>query len=213
MGNRFDKQKDRLYVCLCQEHFVYQNNALIQPRTSMKYIGGQGNHQRTSIYTLKAIKAWHIESLSHRDLTAIVVKINNRETIIMSIYLDNKLKVVQQWLTKEMTFANNRGYAVIIGMDSNCHSGLYGLKTNKRGKIFKDFIGEYKVENRGKIPTFHDSIWSLIIDEMLTARLLVAVKNWRVTTNSNFSDHKTIKYELRIEQEDCQVPRLIHRTR
>ena len=71
--------------------YVYQNNALIQPNTSTKYIGGQGNHPRTAIYTSKAIKAWNIESISHRDLTAIVVKINNRETLIMSIYLDRKL--------------------------------------------------------------------------------------------------------------------------
>ena len=43
----------------------------MHPRTSIKYIGGQGNHPRTAIYMAKAIKAWHIESLSHRDLTAL----------------------------------------------------------------------------------------------------------------------------------------------
>ena len=68
VGNWIDKQKDGLYICLCQEPYVYQNNALMQPRTSMKYIGGQGNHPRTAIYTAKAIKAWHIES--HLVLTA-----------------------------------------------------------------------------------------------------------------------------------------------
>ena len=155
VGNWIDKQKDGLYICLCQEPYVYQGNALMQPHTSTKYIGGQGNHPRTAIYTSKAIKAWHIESLSHRDLTAIVVKINNRETLIMSAYLDSKLKVVQPWLTAAMTFATNRGYAIFIGMDSNCHSELYGLETNKRGEHLEDFIGQYnlKVENQGNIPT------------------------------------------------------------
>lgn len=103
----------------------------MQPRTSTKYIGGPGNYPRTAIYISQAIKAWHIETLSHRDLTAIVVKINNRETLILSVYLDYELKVVQSWLTAAMTFANHRGYAVIIGMGS-CE--LYGLETNKRGE-------------------------------------------------------------------------------
>ena len=92
VGNWIDMQKDELYICLCQEPYVYQNQALMQPSTSTKYIGGQGNHPRTTIYTSKAIKAWYIESASHRDLTAIVVRINCRETLILSIYLDRKLK-------------------------------------------------------------------------------------------------------------------------
>ena len=81
----------------------------------------------------KTIKAWFIGTISNRDLTAIVVKINNRETLILSAYLDRKLKVIQSWLTAAMTFAAHRGYTTLIGMDSNCHSKLFGLETNKRG--------------------------------------------------------------------------------
>ena len=132
VGNWIDKQKDGLYLCLCQEPYVYQNNALMQPNASMKNIGGQGNHPRTAIYTSKAIKAWFIVSISHRDLTAIVVKIYNRETLIISIYLDSKLRVIQPWLTTAMDFASNRGYAVIIGMDSNCHSKIWTRNNHER---------------------------------------------------------------------------------
>ena len=209
VGNWIDKQKDGLYICLCQEPYVYQNNALMQPRTSLKYIGGQGNHPRTAIYTSEAIKAWYIESLSHRDLTAIVVNINRRETLILSVYLDSKLKVIQPWLTAAMTFANSRGYAIIIGMDSNCHSELFGLETNKRGEQLEDFIGHYnlRVENQGKIPTFQSAIGRSIIDVTLSSKLSVSIKNWRVNTNPNFSDHNTIKYDLLVEQEDLPPTR------
>ena len=170
VGNWIDKQKDGLYVCLCQEPYVYQNKVLMQPSTSTKYIGGHGNHPRTAIYTSKAMKAWYIESISHRDLTAIVVKINNRETLIMSIYLDSKLKVIQLWLTKAMAFASHRGYAILIGMDSNYHSELYGLETNKRGEHLEDFIGQYKLKakNQGKTPTFEAAVGSSIVDITLT---------------------------------------------
>ena len=189
VGNWIDKQKDGLCICLCQEPYVYQNNALMQPRTSIKYIGGQGNHPRSAIYTARNIKAWHIESLSNRDLfliiiiisgkgmTAIVVNINNRETLILSAYLDSKLKVVQPWLTAAMSFASHRVYAIIIGVDSNCHSELFGLETNKRGKNIEDFIAQHnlRVENQGKTPTFEAAIGSSIIDITLTYRLSVSI--------------------------------------
>ena len=209
IGNWIDKQKNHPYICLCQEPYVYQNNTQMQPRTSTKYIGGQGNHPRTAIYTSKTIKAWFIETISNRDLTAIVVKINNRETLILSAYLDSKLKVIQPWLTAAMTFAAHRGYATLIGMDSNCHSELFGLETNKRGEQIEDFIGQYnlKVENQGKIPTFQSAIGSSIIDVTLTSRLSVTVQNWRVNTSPNFSDHNTIKYELTMEHQDLPPTR------
>ena len=156
--------------------------------TTHKHQIHRGTRQPPKDSILKAIKAWHIESLSHRDLTAIVVNINNHETLILSAYLDSKLKVVQPWLTAAMTFATNRRYAIIIGMDSNCHSELYGLETYKRGEHLEDFIGQcnLKVENQGNITTFQASIGSSIIDVTLTARLSVTVTNWRVSTNPNF---------------------------
>ena len=92
VSNWIDKNKNTPYVCLCQEPYVYQNNALMQPQTSQKYIGGQGCHPKTAIYTSKTIKAWFIETLSHRDLTAVVVRLNNRETLFISAYLDSKEK-------------------------------------------------------------------------------------------------------------------------
>ena len=94
-------------------------------------------------------------------------------------------------------------------MDSNCHSELYGLETNKRGEYLEEFIGQYnlKIENQGKVPTFQAAIGSSIIDATMTARISVTVKNWRVSSNPNFSDHNTIKYELIIEQEDIPPTR------
>ena len=174
----------------------------------MKYIGGQGNHPRTAIYTLKAIKSRYMGSLNHRDLTAIVVKINSRETLVPSVYLDSILIIIAYPLLVAnviagvshgcTTFATNRGYAIIISMDSNCHSEIYSLETNKRGEYLEDFTGQYnlKVESQEKIPTFQAVIVSSIIDATLTARISVMVNNCRVSTSPIFLDHNTIKYEL-----------------
>ena len=137
------------------------------------------------------------------------VKINNRETLILSVYLDTKLKVLQTWLTAAMTFATNRGYAIITGMDSNCHNELFGRGTNTKGVQLENVIGQYnqRVENQGKILTFQAAKGSSIIDVTLNARISVSVKNWRVNTNPNFLDHNTIQFELTIEQEDMSPTR------
>ena len=198
LNNWIDKHKQDNYICLCQEPYIYKANASMQPRTSSKYIGGQGSTPRTAIYTSPTIKAWFIEELSNRDITVIVIKLNKRETMIVSGYLDFEKQVIQDWLKNVMSFANNRGYAILMGLDSKCHSELYGLETNKRGEILEDFIGEHKlkVENQGKTPTYQSSRGRSIIDITLTAKLAVTVKNWRVDTSINFSDHNTIKYEI-----------------
>ena len=209
VGNWIDKNKSNPYICLCQEPYVYQNNAQMQPHTSQKYIGGQGNHPRTAIYTSKTIQAWFIESLSNRDMTAIVVRINSRETLVLSAYLDYKEKVIQPWLTSAMAFAKHRGYAILIGMDSNCHSELYGLETNKRGEYLEDFIGQHnlKVENQGKVPTYQSAIGRSIIDITLSSKLSTSILNWRVNQSPNFSDHNTIKFEMSVDLEDIPPTR------
>ena len=202
ISNWIDKHRKETYICLCQEPYVYNNNAQMQPRTSSKYIGGQGLTPRTAIYTSTNIKAWFIEALSNRDATVIVVNINKRETMIVSAYLDYKEPVVQPWLTKIMDFAKHRGYAMLIGLDSNCHSELFGHETNKRGEHLEDFIGQYKltIENQGKLPTFQLSLGSSIIDITLSTRLSVTIRNWRVKEGINFSDHNTIKYEQKLSK-------------
>ena len=96
MGNWIDKHKGDTYICLCQEPDVYQNKALMQPRASKNYIGGNGNIPRTAIYTSKNIEARYIGELSNRDVTEIVVKINGRQTLILSCYLDRNEDVIKR---------------------------------------------------------------------------------------------------------------------
>ena len=96
MGNWIDKHKGDTYICLCQEPDVYQNEAAMQPRASKKYIGGNGNIPRTVIYTSKIIEAWYIGELSNRNVTEMVFKLNGRETLIISCYLDRNEDVIER---------------------------------------------------------------------------------------------------------------------
>ena len=203
INNWIDWQGNNRYMCLVQEPYIYQRVASNQPRTANKFIGGQTDSPRSAIYLSKHIDAWYIEELSNRDATVIVVKINNRQTLIASIYLDGKLDVVQHWLTRIAEFTKHRGYGTIIGMDSNCHSTLYGRETNNRGVLLEEFIlgNKLTIENKGKKYTYHSNTGKSVIDITLTARLSVTVSDWRVADEEiNFSDHNSIYYELKTDK-------------
>ena len=203
INNWIDWNKNSRYICLVQEPYINGQILSNQPRTAMKYTGSVKNSPRTTIYTSRSIQAWFIDELSNRDATVIVVRLNRRQTLIASIYLDYNEEVVQPWLNKILDFAKHRGYAILLGLDSNCHSTLYGHETNPRGAKLEDFIAANRllVENKGKKYTYECSTGRSIIDITLTSKLAVSVKNWRVANDEiNFSDHHTIYYELETER-------------
>ena len=86
-------------------------------------------------------------------------------------------------------YAKDEDYAILIGMDSNCHSTIFGLET-KRGEALEDFIAQNHliVENIGTTPTFNTKWGTSIIYITLTSNLAVTVKNWEVKLDYNGSD-------------------------
>ena len=123
--NRWIDKKQENFIILVQEPYIYKERPAIQPLTANKYYSTCAN-TRTAIYTSQGIKAWFIEHLSCRNATVISTKLNNRTTLIASIYMDynENSPVIRQWLQDIIDYANNKGMAMILGMDSNCHSCL-----------------------------------------------------------------------------------------
>ena len=123
-----DKQKDNEYIVLVQEPYLYKNKPAIQPLSAKKYYTKHLNN-RTAIYTSNISNAWLIEHLLSRDATVIVCKIEGRTTVIASIYMDynDTSPFVKDWVQDIIDYANEKGYAILLGLDSNCHSTLYGL--------------------------------------------------------------------------------------
>ena len=108
----------------------------------------------------------------------------------------------QSWLIKILEYANKKRYPIFIGMDSNAHSTLFGNETNARGEELEEILIKYGLitENIGLTPTFsanrEDGMINSIIDVTLSRGLRGRIRNWRVDTEYNGSDHNTIKYEL-----------------
>ena len=80
-------------------------------------------------------------------------------------------------------------YNLIIGMDSNAHSVLWGDETNSRGEWMEEFIldSNLTIENIGRKPTFIGR---------QTLALNTESKNWKVTDEVTLSDHSLIRFNL-----------------
>lgn len=185
----------------------------MQPISGIKF--NCKNLARTAIYTDKNFGGWYIEHLSHKDATVIVAKIKKRTAVIASIYLDynENNPVIPQWLDDIITYANNRGYGLLIGMDSNCHSTIYGETTNKRGEALEDFVGQNQlfIENVGLTPTFKTRWGTSIIDITITKRLAVSAMNWQVYEGYNGSDHNSIELQLCIDIQEAKQQLQLHK--
>ena len=192
----FNKNMSK-FICLVQEPYVGKQRVALQPNSCKKYYVGR--NPRAIIYTDKLRDSWMVESLSTPDLAVIHTKIEEQETLVVSSYLDiNNPEVITDELEGMLAFASIKGWAVIIGMDSNCHSVIYGLETNGRGEKLEEFLAEtgLEVENVGKEPTYESRGNSTRIDITLTKGLKYDVLDWEVDKRYNASDHNTIKFKI-----------------
>ena len=94
-------------------------------------------------------------------------------------------------------------FPVVIGVDSNAHSTLYGPDNNTRGEAFEDFVLQYglDVANVGTVPTFEiqrgNKLIQTHIDVTLTRNLATPIEDWRVDQGYNASDHNTILFTMK----------------
>ena len=85
---------------------------------------------------------------------------NIKKFLIISLYLDINLDVTIL-LDQLKTYRARTGLPVLVSMDSNAHSTLWGSEdTNARGEILEEWILSkgYLLLNRGNVPTFSNHI-------------------------------------------------------
>ena len=196
------KNPVELFIFCIQEPYIFKKQHARRPLSCKVFCAKE--NPRTAIYCHEQLQnTWFIESLSNRDCTVIQTRINKKDTIIASIYLDiTNTEVIPNWLYKLTKYVKDNRTAILICMDSNCHSSSFGNDTNKRGEKLDEFIAEnlLSIENIGKEFTYETSNAKSIIDITLSANLSVSVTNWTVTKENNFTDHNTITFKLRIDQ-------------
>ena len=209
-------------LVLIQEPHVFKN--VIRNLFSKNYsILSGGKHPRAAILIPKALNVTTVEALSDDDFTCCTIdtQINSNhlsKILVISGYLDitfNPHTSVEK-LQRIFDFANTNSLQILMGLDSNAWSSLWGCsETNRRGEVLEEFIlrNDAFILNTGSKPTFVTSRAKSIIDiTLITNDLLNLVNDWKVEDEDTFSDHKRISFELKLACPDRVKARSIENT-
>ena len=156
---------------------------------------------RAGIIASRDLKVNTMESWCNRDCAVGIFKMQGKQVVLVSAYLDIKEPAVPDWLETLMDMLQTRKLPVILSIDSNAHSSLYGPDNNSRGDEFEDFILKHglEVHNQGSVPTYQtqrgDKLIQTHIDVTLSRDLHFRIDNWRVDQTYNASDHNNIYFE------------------
>ena len=148
-----------------------------------------------------------VEQFINRDIAVGLYQDNGRKVLLVSAYLDIKLEVIQDWFKRIIDYANKKKYGILLCVDSNSHSVLFGEESNSRGEALEEFIIKHSliVENVGTEPTFETMRKTgpiqTTIDVTLSRGLPSTVVDWKVHREYNGSDHNTITFGLGVDQQ------------
>ena len=197
--NLFASQLHTSTIGLLTEPYHYKNkicklgyNFELFPETT------QSAPPRAAILVPKGMHPIFLPQLSGPDVTVIYFK--RHHLLMVSGYCDGKLPMIQPWMERIMDYVNTKGCKVVLGLDSNAHSELYGQETDGRGEILENFILQHnlEIENRGNIPTFStlrgETLATSFIDITLSRN--TDIVDWHVDESFNNSDHNTLYFEI-----------------
>ena len=196
LGRRVTKL-DSEVICLITEPFRYRNRLCSLPR-GFKSLAVP-LQARAAIFWRGNFDILKIESLCNKDCAVGIVKLGKSNVLLVSGYLDINLKAVPDWLSNVIKYSSKKKYPVLLGLDTNAHSTLYGPISNPRGEEIEDFItvNGLRVENVGEIPTFETVRGGRAIATFIDLTLTYNFNNiadWHVDQSYNGSDHNTIYF-------------------
>jgi hypothetical protein len=146
-----------------------------------------------------------IPHITTQDSVIALASIGNRKYLLASWYLDITKPLIREFMTDTIQYSVQHNYPLIVAVDTNAHSTLYGNDTNKRGEKMEEFIAKHglRVCNIGTIPTFsatRGNKWATsVIDVTLTSNMDQKLIDWQVLTQFNGSDHRTIHFKIQQE--------------
>ena len=128
--------------------------------------------------------------------------VNKKSTLLISAYLDITLiHVIPPALHKVLRHAEDKGFGIILSMDTNAHSTSFGPDSNKRAEEIDLCIAQYKLDraNCSHEPTFESRGAKTCIDITLSTRLSATLYDWNVDRSYNGSDHNSIRFTANTE--------------
>lgn len=122
---------------------------------------------------------------------------------LVSAYLDIDLGLPAE-LEQVVKFCNDNNKPLILCMDSNAHSRLWGSKdNNSRGDMIEDLVfdNNLTIHNKGSRDTFVSHLGSSVIDITITnVHAAGLVENWTVSDWNFASDYEGIAFNLDLKK-------------
>ena len=163
---------------------------------------GQGK-PRAALRVDRKLHPWDVTEFTDEDMCTVAIKVEGKVTYVCSLYLDILFDVKKPLLVNLIDACKTRRIPLVIGMDSNSHSPLWGCEeANQRGRDLEDLITSKNliVTNVGSTPTFVRHNAETLIDVTLMnayASANLTMTDWEVETDKpSFSDHRYIKFSL-----------------
>ena len=163
-------------------------------------------------------RCWELEKFTTPDQVAIKIRVESRELILASSYMDINGPVPPPETTPLAKFALDNKIPLIMGSDTNSHHTLWGNRLcNERGEELLDFLSSFGLSwaNKGSTPTFlnsrgHNSVIDLTITNHTGEDM---ISNWHVSDLFSNSDHRYIMFDITLgPKQEPQIIRLIKNT-
>ena len=134
---------------------------------------------RASVTASSRLQRAEISELKHRDLAAGLITLEGKRTVIISVYLNITQDPVPDHLRKAINYCKQKRFSILLGIDSNAHSDIWGYTNNKRGNEIVDYIIQegLEVHNKGKEHTYECSTGRSVIDLTLLWNIKTGLNN------------------------------------
>ena len=120
------------YICLITEPYKNKCKVTARPEGCQVHVVKSQIPPRAAIFFKGNMNIIQIDSLSNEDCVVSLWNNGKDSVILASIYLDINKPVESEWMDKIVNYASSKGLPVILGVDTNAHSVLFGHESNKK---------------------------------------------------------------------------------
>ena len=199
------------YISMIQEPHFNHKNFKVQgfSKNHRLYLGKPNSKNRAGIITSKDAKTWQVHQYCCEDVCTIGMHLHDGTVLAMSsVYMEYtqptpgkpRPQPPPPPILKDLAaFCKRKGWLLVVGSDSNCHSTSFGSSNdNQRGFELMEWLSttDLHVLNVGNSYTFSDVRRQEVIDITLgDSKSMDKIVDWHVSDTETMSDHRRIEFD------------------
>ena len=208
------------FIACLQEPYRSSNLGLDQ---RLQIFRGTGKQPRAGIYASDGLNLSQVVNLCDNDTCTVLWTSrgpgnqpwNKHETVILAGYWDIKKSNPPLW-AKAAEYARQRGAELLLQVDANAHSELFGAtvvlpRDGQRRDKLEEFLEDHSLVpiNKGSVPTWEARGTSSITDLFIASETLARnLTHYRVHNNlTNYSDHHLISVQMTAPKPEYKLQR------